>query len=383
MLASVALSVTAAVTPSRVSAEGTLTPVKLADLQMTNQTTGWAATGHWILRTTDGGHLWTKSLHVPGPAGVNVAPVLTAFGGSDSWVAQEGSREGGIWVWATSNGGMSWRRSPQIKLPSVMRGGMVHSLQFLDSNRGWMMVTGSAAAGSIGHELLQTTDGGLHWRRIEFNDIARRSPHSISACDFVANVTFAQTRRGRVNGWATGLCGGAWWLHTIYRSYDGGHRWFVRHLPVRPIGSGHLGSSLPPQFETYPPTFIGSVGILPVSISPPARFVLYRTTDAGNRWIEGPSTPTAHTSPGLAYQPVVTALNPQRVWVLTQGRLLRTADGGRHWTLANMHPGLGLDPVIQFVNPSDGFAISSQPRPFMRVTADGGRHWHNVSTVVN
>jgi photosystem II stability/assembly factor-like uncharacterized protein len=241
------------------------------------------------------------------------------------------------------------------------------------------MVTGSGAAGSIGHELLRTTDGGATWKRIEYNYIGQRSPHAIGACDFVANVTFSSA----MDGWATGICGAAPQIHAVYRTTNGGRTWFVKSLPVRPGWTNNRTATPCSQayLQSFPPSFAGSgaprVGVLPVAMNRPSEFVLYRTTNGGAGWRK---TKPIKGHMSCAPQAVEAALDPSHIWALLNGTLYSTSDSGRHWTALTHHPGMGLSSKLQFVSISDGFALRGAHPGFISATLDGGRTWHRIQT---
>jgi photosystem II stability/assembly factor-like uncharacterized protein len=346
------------------------TPVKLAYLDMVSPSAGWGISGHLLLSTSDGGHIWTRQVHLSGSTGSNAYSFgLAAVNENDAWVAQERGISGAITIWFTNNGGSMGPRT-HMQLPGRIRGGSIQSLQFVNAKVGWLMVTGSGAAGSIGHELLRTTNGGATWRRIEYNYIGQQSPHAIGACDFVANVTFAGTR----DGWSTGICGAATGIHSVYRTTDGGRTWFVKNLPLQ---SCHCQQAF---FESLPPTFAGHTGVLPAGIYPPSRFVLYRTLDAGKNWIK--TTPIKGLSRAMGPRVVEVAFDPSHVWVLLNQTLYSTTDAGRHWTAVSHHPGLGLSTKLQFVSNVDGFALRGGHPEFIKATADGGHTWHKVRTLL-
>ena len=59
------------------------------------------------------------------------------------------------------------------------------------------------------------------------------------------------------------------------------------------------------------------------------------------------------------------------------GWLLRTADGGRHWTATHVATPAGVR-QLAFADDTHGMALLNMLRPDILVTADGGRNWTSV-----
>jgi photosystem II stability/assembly factor-like uncharacterized protein len=368
-------------------------PINLGYVHMVTASVGWGLTAHLVVKTTDGAHRWVGVKRLTGNRNGRIA--LAVLNAKDAWLApavRVTHNVGSARVWSTRNGGSSWVQSARISLsPEVS--GEIGSLQFIDAAHGWLELLGSPGAGSIAHELLRTADGGRHWREAEASD----KPHAMPGCSFAANVTFANAH----DGWATGLCGAMPQAHVVYRTRDGGGRWFAKTLPV-PACSGR--SCRQSFFQSFPPAFKGRTGTLPALVNPPSGMVLYRTTNAGGSWsrttlVKIPVSPVVGV-------PIYTAsLDPRQVWALVgipqytakrsshpavvrrQGGysyrdvLYATSDSGRHWRIVSKRPGLARTPEIQFVSPKIGFATGGS-QIFVKTTTDGGRTWHKIETIL-
>ena len=125
-----------------------------------------------------------------------------------------------------------------------------------------------------------------------------------------------------------------------------------------PTGAGYL--------NTYTPRFWGESGLLPAETGPLPQLVFYRTANGGQRWQLDPvllpdngfaeflwsmlPTETLATNGSVLYQmagggpavAVKTNIDPQGAtsldfltategWVIVDGELLRTTNGGRTW----------------------------------------------------
>lgn len=359
------------------SCRDNLRPARLAYIHMVTPSVGWGLSAHWVLRTSDGGLSWPPFLHVASGTWV----LATADGSTDAWVAAvvpaiAGRSREVISVHATSNSGVHWRRFGPFVLAGAMQGGSVAMLQFLNSRLGWMEITGSPAAGSVGHELLRTHDGGKHWNRIEYNYLSTESRHALPGCNFVAQMSFAT----RNNGWATGICGGLPSSRHVYRTTNGGRTWFPKKLIL--AGRTRCPTSAPcsATFESMPPTFSGGNGILPVSAFPPPQFVLFHTSDGGKIW--NSLTPIKGNSNQMGPRVTTFGLDSNHLWVLIHGDLFWTGNGGASWVKLAHRPGLGANPQIQFVSPTDGFAVKFGHPDAIWTSSDAGRTWQKRNTVL-
>ena len=351
------------------------TSVELQQMHMVTTSVGWAIAGRRVLRTTDGGQNWRAILTISvGPSHAIGGLALATLGLSNVWVA---TPDGGqhCAVFRSSDAGAHWHLFFRTIVSQACGTGAVSSFQFVSRSRGWLMATCCAAAGHIGHILFRTVDGGAHWKVVESNLPRRQTRNNIPDCDFEATVTF----RSSVDGWATGQCGPAPQVESLYRTSNGGRTWRHQHFPA-PAG-WHICSSLTctGYVATYPPAFSGLAGSLAVSLAPKPALVLYSSLNGGATW--RPGIPLrVHTSPaGTGPMPVMASLNSRTVWALMNSRLYMTSDTGRHWTVMANQPGLGASPMLQFVTSRAGFALSPG-KNFVRITTDAGHSWHKVFT---
>ncbi len=241
-------------------------PIRLQQLHMVTASVGWATSGHRVLRTTDGGLTWQTRLSIAVAPGGRAPLTLTTLGLSSVWLATPDTGKYCA-IFRSFDGGSRWQLFFKTIASTACGMGVVSSFQFVTRSRGWLMATCCAAAGHVGHILFRTGDGGAHWKAVESNLPDRVTPGAIPNCDFQANVTF----RSYIDGWATGQCGPAAQAESLYRTTDGGRTWAPRQFPAPP--GWHICSSLDCNgyVFTYPPTFSGNFGSLPVSLAPKAR----------------------------------------------------------------------------------------------------------------
>ncbi len=180
----------------------------ITNLRMFSATTGWAQrqSDGSVLHTTRGADNWT----VESPATGNTQVIATAFVDAQTarvLTAAVGVGDDGIETiqsWATSDGGLQW-----------MKGGTIHtyadglawtgSLDFTDSEHGWLSVTGLAAAGSSAILIYRTVNGGAHWDAVDLSNLVPLpAPGKLpSGCDKNPAVFLNAS-----TGWVTAQCDG-------------------------------------------------------------------------------------------------------------------------------------------------------------------------------
>jgi photosystem II stability/assembly factor-like uncharacterized protein len=347
--------------PERASAFLKLQPVSLSWIHMSTLSIGWALSGKGVMRTTDGGLQWRKIAGLPRSAKTPYASVA-AHGPSEAWVAAHAGKNvdafhSKVRIFSTTDGGRHWFRSRALR-------GFGSSLDFVDSRHGWLFTGLGVATGSMSHNLYRTSDGGRTWRLVEYNHIDTSSKGSLNSCDGLDGVSF----RTPTDGWSAGWCGAGPQILMFYRSSDRGRTWRARSLPW-PHGY-HVNSWI-----VALPAFIGTYGVLPVSLASPAAFVLYVTHDGGEHWL--PTTPIRTLDWPDAFM-----LDRHHVWSVVGGTLYQSFDSGLHWQPLTHHfPATELD----FVTDRSGFALNGpEPirRPQMLRTDDGGRSWRIIETVL-
>lgn len=323
-----------------------------------------------LARTDDGGRAWddvtppgARPLLTPAATGT-----LFALGAKRAWfaVSEMGAhRSPRIVVFATGDGGRTWRASPafgSLGLPRV--------LYFTGPEHGWLVAEEGAAMGSDAVAVFATADGGIRWSLV-----ARTPPLAGPGrgagglplrCD-KTGIAFT----GAATGWITGDCAGA---PMVEVTHDGGRTWAPQPLAAQ-LGACSQGS------QADPPQFFGAVGYLTVSCYP--RAALLVSHDGGATWSRVTLPAKAGVYPRIEFvdarHGVLIPAGPQAVL----GKLVyRTFDGGQAWQAVHPRTRSGLPgTMVDFVTSATGFAwtpgadaTSRTPPPLCR-TRDDGRTW--------
>ena len=350
-------------------------PIQSSD-RMATASTGWASGG---LRTTDGGATWRHvlpdQLLSDAPPGTNRAAYPPAYvdfflDAKHAWAAygipSSTSCFDHVTMFATSDGGGSWKRSRAINAPIQADTALQLSLGFIDSQHGWLFVL---ANGRISPDwfVYATTNGGMDWQ------LLGQLPRISSFC----GVTFIQPDVGFLGGC---INTGAPYA-TLTTTRDAGKTWQIEKLPT-PVGD---------QFTVTSPYFFDEKrGVIAISSSTMrgntsvAASYLDVTDDGGVTWRA--LSPVA--MPG--YAQAFGFADPTHFLVLTIGAkgdfetIYRSADGGITWTAGASVPSLigAGTPQFMFVDAQHGFvelpgSAGAGPAMFLS-TSDGGRTWRDM-----
>jgi hypothetical protein len=348
---------------------------------MVSRLVGWGA---GALRTTDGWAHWRNSAP-PTTPGRSSGATEFFLDATHGWVAEAASSSTAcvdhVVVFSTVDGGSSWRQAAPIPvtttsaldelwLPDFLP--MGHSMDFIDSQHGWLLIaTGRAnLLGGINANrgaLYRTADGGLHWTLVSTNPglAALGVGSGSTACTVNGGVTFMSIE----TGWMQFLCPGMPGSEAaLLVTHDGGTSWQVQRLAgsgacfceaglpiffdsthgIDVVDGGALslfvtsdrGATWVPRtvpagamFVDFVTTTVGWAAV-PVSPNSPVAFALYKTTDAGKTWalIDGNLPAPINNTIPLHFADIKTGF-----WA-TGYDLRKTADGGRSWSVI---PGSG------------------------------------------
>lgn len=362
------------------------TPGELVSINMLSETQGWALAKGKVLRTADGGEHWAAVT----PPGLTSNPwdVKCAFYDADhAWLAVRNDDQQGRTVYHTTDGGRNWKEAiVHTKNNSLIYGSY---LDFIDSNRGWLLLEPEHGMSSLPGELYRTSDGGEHWSEVASS--GGFGPAGENGLPFSGPFSF----RDDLSGWIGGRQGAAFAPdHSLYMTTDGGRTWRPQDLPLpSSLASGKLDVDTPPEF--FPAG--GQQGVLPVVFVPDSgktsdyATIFYTTADSGRTWRERASLPA--TGPAS----FLTARNwwawrkePDAAGLAApaRGELYRTTDGGENWTV--LEPAGDLARALEkgekvrqldFVTDKAGWLLlttaDGRGTELLRTT-DGGSTWRLV-----
>ncbi|HEY3885079.1 MAG TPA: YCF48-related protein [Vicinamibacterales bacterium] len=227
------------------------------------------------------------------------------------------------------------------------------------------VVWASGARGTI----LRTTNGGSTWSRLSIPDAGRLDFRDIDAVD--ARTAYA-------------LSIGAGQASRIYKTTDAGAHWQIQFTNDNPKAF----------FDAM--AFFDATRGLAVSDSIDGEFVIVTTNDGGLHWTRIPAAalPAALPNEGAfaGSGTNIAVLGRDRAWIgtgaSTRSRVLRTADGGRTWSIADTpivtSASAGIFSVA-FRDPRNGLAVGGDytreqdSSGVAAATNDGGVTWHALT----
>jgi photosystem II stability/assembly factor-like uncharacterized protein len=258
---------------------------------------GWAVTDHSsICRTSDGGATWLKIARLPYDDGLSehANDQINFIDDNTGWVVDP------ISVWRTEDGGHNWSQSQPDLLDD---GWAVQLLQtyFVDSHTGWATGTGGFC--------YSTTDGGRSWAR---------KPR---VCDGGCGDLFFLDH---AIGWT--VCG----TSGIFGTENGGNDWFEAHLPEVGVTNPDENILVTTLAITsrYEGWAAGAVESYDADSKFQSRAILLHTSDGGRNWLEVP----VGGEERIYYS--VRFADSSVGWLFGgDGKVYRTADGGHSWML--------------------------------------------------
>ena len=287
----------------------------------------------------------------PSPAPIELPTFIAAAGNGVVWAFVNRSR-----LFLSHDRGATWNeRTPP---PDLING----NIAFVDEMNGWGLVAGSPATGCMaqGSRVVRTTDGARTWRVV----FESAFPSSVAAgCK--TNIAFSDALHGYIG--ASTRDSGSW----VLRSSDGGTSWTPSSRFVGPIATDPTRT---PSYVNAPGPIADFGGALFVATStqlgPQVPRSIFRSSDRGATWQYAGSPPEGS----------ITFLTPTH-WIAWRIPELsaETTDGGSTWHAfrSEHEPAIAVEPRIVFGDAHTGYAAVG--RAILR-TVDGGAHWTRAAS---
>lgn len=303
-----------------------------------------------ILRTTDGGQVWSIE---------RTAPYTTAYDRPGaSTIASAPSRAGGA-VYAvfggrlleSTNEGSSWTTIP---LPP---GIAVSTVFFAAPGIGFVGQGCPGPENCSTFHLYATHDNGRSWSPVWSGPGAPSSVRMTSAENgyLLAAPPMNAVSMGGTSG-------------TLYRTTDGGKRWALVQSSWAGANQGGFQAGM--QWAS------GTVGWIPVDAGAgPLIGGLDITADGGVHWTRlGVKRLWTITGASLLSPTDGYIVGSSRQQNQPAGFLLHTTDGGRSWTV--LLPGVFPTQSIDMLSTHEGYGLGAPGSPdALLTTSDGGRRW--------
>jgi photosystem II stability/assembly factor-like uncharacterized protein len=294
------------------------------DVDLVDQTTGYACGFGEVRKTTDGGQTWTRQA-IPLQGNLVGIDFVSATTG---WVVgAEGS------VYKTVDGGSVWLR--QRHDTSQFYTGV----SFVSATEGW--VCGNST-------ILHTTDGGITW-------VTQTVPAGADAIE----VRFVDSQ----NGWAAGA------LRTILHTTNGGQTWTLQ-----------LGGVFEDPANRYPFNGLDATDAAN-AIAVGGGNSIYTTTNGGSQWLSRGSG-----SGTIPFRFART--DSSHLWSAnSNSEVLYTVNGGKKWDRSIIQLQLDCETCsntadIAFVNNTEGWAVINglfTTTSWVWHSLDGGKTWQTLN----
>ncbi|OPH56331.1 hypothetical protein BC351_27895 [Paenibacillus ferrarius] len=241
----------------------------------------------------------------------------------------------------------AWETSTNISVYSNL------SLTYPDPS--YALLTSSPAAGLMGKSLYRTDDQGTSWQRV--SDI------SSAINGYPTGIAFPHSN----DGWITATYHGPD-KFPLFRTQDGGKTWAVQHVEIPDEFKNGYANTFSPVFDQEGDQH--GLFIAQFALGDSRTYVPYETHDGGNTWL-----PLKYQLTDVQESPIYQFDN------MIEGRAIST-DGKSIYTMRTYNkedwqqivPNIILKDAKQFFLNMDGFGWVLL-NGHLKITMDGGRTW--------
>lgn len=347
---------------------------KFSEIQMVNSKEGWARSPQAVFKTENGGTDWIDITPVDIKAIKSQYSIQEFFFLDENcaWIMpyQETQTKyvSRTIIYRTLDKGVHWDR---FELPQTS---MRPALFFADKNTGWMTIQQSWGLGQHPFDLYTTKDGGKTWDKI--HSVSMDAPSSIPLSGLIDGFYFIDAQ----TGWLTG--GTNMGLPILMQTTDGGVTWKDVEFPYQDgsiLGSeNHTGDT---NVKVAPPIFFNRTdGLIQVeyfySVNNEHYSLFYHTGNGGKSWTKKDKKIVYNDSDSLKYSFV----DKENGWLIADDgkEFMKTADGGTTWaSLNDALSALSLKRIldIRFVDKSNGWILDETG---LFKTTDSGKRWKKI-----
>jgi len=306
-----------------------------------NSTTGWALGDAAVLKTTNGGAIWTRT-RFPSPSLIFAFTFVDAntgwaVGGSPTYYPNDAGT-----IFKTTDGGTSWTKQTSGTTNPL------YSVAFLNASTGWAVGAGGT--------MLKTTNGGSSW-----------TSQSSGTSNDLKFVFFLDAN----TGWIVGNGG------TVLKTTNGGSQWSAlssgttKDLRSVTFTDANTGWAVGGDYYWSGSTAINSSLIL-------------KTTNGGTSWT-AQSTGSSFSLYSVSFSDANNGsavggyVNWPNDYPMTYGAIQRTTNGGASWSTQAIGVINYLRSVV-FTDANTGWAVGNAGT--ILKTTNGGTTWsQQLSTV--
>ncbi|MCZ8516248.1 hypothetical protein O9H85_28410 [Paenibacillus filicis] len=316
-----------------------------------NEGFGWNGGGK-LLHTTNTGKSWDVIV----PDGIGDKDRLIAADFSDPYkgfafyltedkklVASHRLYEGG-WETAALPTTETWETSSDVTSYRA----------HFDFSPDYVMLTSSPSAGQMHKSLYRSDDRGRSWTRV--GDLTAGIP------GYPTGISFRKEKEGWIGTNAQGQEG-----FPFYRTQDGGRTWALQPIEVPAEFRKATATIYPPAFDQE--SDYHGIFIAELVQNGEKTYVPYETRDAGDTWTPLPHLKAIQGVPVLNFD----RLNMGRA-ISSDGKTVYTMNSYNHEDWQAVTTDLPLKGASQFFLREDGFGWVLLDG-FIKVTSDGGRSW--------